>query len=105
MGRIIRCPQCTEVYRDLDAIEELRDNDGACVVCNHPIEVPDWDRVLASHEDDVYDDVEALDGDDDDEEGDWDGGDDEIEIDDDDHYDDDDDGFDIDDEDDDDDED
>lgn len=66
MGRIIRCPECGEVYRELEAVEELRDNDGICVVCNAPIEVADWDRVLSSYDDDDLDDVDALDDDDDD---------------------------------------
>lgn len=94
MGRTIRCPECGEVFRELEAIEELRDNDGACVVCNNPIEVADWDRVLASYEDDDYDDVDAIGDDDDDEDDDSGGG-----WDDDDAVDIDDDGFDDDDED------
>ena len=61
MGKIIRCPECSEVYRRLERLEDLRDNDGACMVCNAPIEVQDWDRILASHEDDDLDDVDDLD--------------------------------------------
>jgi hypothetical protein len=61
MGKVIRCPECGEVYRMLERLEDLRDNDGVCLVCNAPIEVADWDRVLASYEDDDLDDVEDLD--------------------------------------------
>ncbi len=86
MGRIVRCPECGEVYQDLESIENLRDNDGICVVCNAPIEIEDWDRVMASYEEEDLDDVDAMDVDEDD---DWRG---DVEIDDDfDHDDDDDD--------------
>ena len=66
MGKAIRCPECGESYRTLERLEDLRDNDGVCMVCNAPIEVPDWDRILATHEDeeddlDDVDDVEDLD--------------------------------------------
>jgi hypothetical protein len=62
MGKIVRCRECGKVYRELDELEDLRDNDSVCLVCNNTIEVADWDRVLASYEDE---DAEA-DGDDDD---------------------------------------
>ena len=52
MGKIIRCQECAKTYRDVDELEELRDNDSECLVCNAPIEVSDWDRVLASWEED-----------------------------------------------------
>jgi hypothetical protein len=52
MGKIVRCRECGKVYRELDELEDLRDNDSVCLVCNNTIEVPDWDRVLASYEDD-----------------------------------------------------
>ena len=67
MGKIIRCRACGKVYRDVEELDDLRDNDSACLVCNSTIEVADWDRVLASYEDDEGDD---LDGDEDD----WDDG-------------------------------
>ena len=76
MGRIIRCPECGEVYRELETVEELRDNDGICLVCNAPIEVSDWDRVLSSYDDEDLDDVDVVSDDDDDE---WTG---DVEIDD-----------------------
>lgn len=63
MGKIVRCRECGKVYRELDELEDLRDNDSVCLVCNNTIEVADWDRVLASYEDDE--------GDVDDEEDDW----------------------------------
>lgn len=63
MGKIVRCRECGKVYRDLDELEDLRDNDSVCLVCNSTIEVPDWDRILASYEDD--------DGDVDDDDDDW----------------------------------
>ena len=47
MGKVVRCPECSKVYRDPDELEELRDNDSICMVCNAPIEVSDWDRILA----------------------------------------------------------
>lgn len=90
MGRIIRCAECGEIYQELETIENLRENDGICLVCNAPIEVADWDRVLSSYEDEDFDDVDAIsEVDDDDEE--WRG---DVEIDDDDF--DDDDEFDLD---------
>ena len=63
MGKIVRCRECGKVYRELDELEDLRDNDSVCLVCNNTIEVADWDRVLASYEDDE--------GDVDDDEDDW----------------------------------
>jgi hypothetical protein len=66
MGKVIRCPECAKVYRGLDELEVLRDNDSICLVCNAPIEVPDWDRILASWEDE-----EDLDDIDDDLDDDW----------------------------------
>ena len=59
MGKIVRCRECGKVYRELDELEDLRDNDSVCLVCNNTIEVADWDRILASYEDedgDVEDD-------------------------------------------------
>ena len=68
MGKTVRCRECGKVYRELDELEDLRDNDSVCLVCNNTIEVADWDRILASYEDDEGD-VEAEDDDwDDDEE-------------------------------------
>ncbi len=64
MGKIVRCRECGKVYRELDELEDLRDNDSVCLVCNNTIEVADWDRVLASYEDE---EAEA-----DDDEDDWD---------------------------------
>lgn len=55
MGKIVRCRECGKVYRELDELEDLRDNDSVCLVCNNTIEVPDWDRILASYEDDEGD--------------------------------------------------
>jgi hypothetical protein len=79
MGKSVRCPECGEIYRTLERIEDLRDNDSICIVCNAPIEVADWDRVLASYEEDDFDDVDDLE----DVEGealdDWDDDDDDIE--------------------------
>ncbi|MFM1873746.1 MAG: hypothetical protein RL398_3168 [Planctomycetota bacterium] len=63
MGKIVRCRECGEVYRDIEALELLRDNDSVCTTCNSTIEVADWDRILASYEDDE--------GDVDDDEDDW----------------------------------
>ena len=56
MGKVVSCEECRKAYRNLEALEDLRDNDGICLVCNAPIEVEDWDRVLASYEDDDFDD-------------------------------------------------
>ncbi len=64
MGKSVHCKECSKVYRELDELEDLRDNDSVCLVCNNTIEVADWDRILASFEDE--------DGDVDDEEDDWD---------------------------------
>ena len=83
MGIAVVCDECGKSYRNLEALEDLRDNDGVCVVCNNPIEVEDWDQVLSSYEDDDFDDVpedddfeeeeeEEEDFDDDDEEEDFD---------------------------------
>lgn len=55
MGKVVRCPECGKVYRDPEELEELRDNDSICLVCNAPIEVSDWDRILASWEEDETD--------------------------------------------------
>lgn len=67
MGKTVHCRECGKVYRELDELEDLRDNDSVCLVCNNTIEVADWDRILASYEDDEGD-VEDLDDDWDDEE-------------------------------------
>jgi len=64
MGKILRCRDCGKVYRDVEELEDLRDNDSVCLVCNNTIEVGDWDRVLASYEDDDDDDVNEDDDDD-----------------------------------------
>ena len=56
MGKVVRCEECGKAYRNLETLEDLRDNDGICLVCNAPIEVEDWDRVLASYEDEDFDD-------------------------------------------------
>jgi hypothetical protein len=65
MGKTVRCQECGKVYRDLEELEDLRDNDSTCLGCNSTIEVADWDRILASYED------EEADLDDIDEEDDW----------------------------------
>src|SRR5690606_6664726 len=77
MGKVIRCEECGRIYRTLEDIEDLRDNDGICMSCNAVIEVSDWDRILASYEEeeDDLDDVDDDDLDDEDEEDeddDWD---------------------------------
>ncbi len=61
MGKIVRCPECRETYRALDRLEDLRDNDSVCLVCNSPIDVADWDRVLASYTEPDFDDVDDED--------------------------------------------
>ncbi|MEI6129517.1 MAG: hypothetical protein WCR59_05575, partial [Planctomycetota bacterium] len=63
MGKSVTCRECSKVYRELDELEDLRDNDSVCLTCNNTIEVADWDRILASFEDDEGD---AEEGDDDD---------------------------------------
>ena len=69
MGKPVRCRECGKVYRDVEELEDLRDNDSVCLVCNNTIEVADWDRILASYEDDEDDgDVDDDDWDDDDDE-------------------------------------
>jgi hypothetical protein len=55
MGKTVHCRECGKVYRELDELEDLRDNDSVCLVCNNTIEVADWDRILASYEDDEGD--------------------------------------------------
>ena len=68
MGKIVKCRECGKSYRDLEELEDLRDNDSVCLVCNSTVEVADWDRILASYEDDDDDDdVDDDDWDDDDE--------------------------------------
>lgn len=66
MGKVVRCPECAKVYRGPDELEVLRDNDSICLVCNAPIEVSDWDRILGS-----WEDQEDLDDIDDDIDNDW----------------------------------
>jgi hypothetical protein len=68
MGKIVRCRECGEVYRELDQLEDLRDNDSVCLKCNNTIEVADWDRVLASYEDEEDADEEDDDWDEEDDE-------------------------------------
>ena len=69
MGKVVRCAECRKVFDDIEELEDLRSNDSICLVCNAPIEVADWDRVLASYEDDEDlddlddDDIEGLDDD------------------------------------------
>src|SRR5262245_30741584 len=41
MGKTVRCRECGKVYRELDELEDLRDNDSVCLVCNNTIEVAD----------------------------------------------------------------
>jgi hypothetical protein len=74
MGKAVRCPECGDVYRTLERIEDLRDNDGVCLTCNSPIEVANWDRILESYEEEDMDDVDDLDDldEDDDDEDDFD---------------------------------
>jgi hypothetical protein len=62
MGKVVRCPECRKVFDDIEELEDLRSNDSICLVCNAPIEVADWDRVLASYEED--EDLDDLDDDD-----------------------------------------
>ena len=73
MGKVVNCLECAKVYRSLEELEDLRDNDAICLVCNAPVEVPDWDRILASYEEDE-DDLDDIEGDEDvedDSEEDW----------------------------------
>ena len=73
MGKVVNCLECAKVYRSLEELEDLRDNDAICLVCNAPVEVPDWDRILASYEKDE-DDLDDIEGDEDvedDSEEDW----------------------------------
>lgn len=63
MGKSVHCRECGKVYRELDELEDLRDNDSVCLVCNNTVEVADWDRILASFEDEDGD-VEEVDEDD-----------------------------------------
>ena len=77
MGKIVRCCDCGKIYRDVEELEDLRDNDSACLVCNSALEVADWDRVLASYEDDDGDGEREVDEDDDD----WDDEDDDLDED------------------------
>ena len=41
MGKIVKCRECGKSYRDLEELEDLRDNDSTCLVCNGTIEVAD----------------------------------------------------------------
>ncbi len=61
MGRAVRCPECGKVLDNREELEDLRDNDSVCLVCNAASEVADWDRVLASYdEDEDLDDVDEV---------------------------------------------
>lgn len=62
MGKVVRCAECRKVFDDVEELEDLRNNDSICLVCNAPIEVADWDRVLASYDED--EDLDDLDDDD-----------------------------------------
>ncbi len=64
MGKVVNCEECRKAYRNPESLEDLRDNDGICLVCNSPIEVEDWDRVLASYEDEDDDEAHEVDEDD-----------------------------------------
>ena len=65
MGKVVSCEECRKAYRNVESLEDLRDNDGVCLVCNNPIEVDDWDRVLASYEDEDFEEEDdELDEDD-----------------------------------------
>jgi len=73
MGKIVKCRECGKSYRDPEELEDLRDNDSTCLVCNGTIEVADWDRVLASYEEedgDTTDDDDDWDTDEDDDDDD-----------------------------------
>ena len=52
MSQTVRCPECSKVYRDLEALEDLSENDSICMACNAPIPVADWDQVLSSYNED-----------------------------------------------------
>jgi hypothetical protein len=73
MGKVVNCLECAKVYRNLEELEDLRDNDAVCMVCNAPIAVADWDRVLASYEEDEedLDDIEEDEDVENDSEEDW----------------------------------
>ena len=62
MGRAVRCSECGTVLDNREELEDLRDNDSICLVCNAPVEVADWDQVLASYDED--EDLDDLDEDD-----------------------------------------
>jgi hypothetical protein len=62
MGKVVRCAECRKVFDDIEELEDLRNNDSICLSCNAPIEVADWDRVLASYDED--EDLDDLDDDD-----------------------------------------
>jgi hypothetical protein len=64
MGKVVSCKECRKAYRNPESLEDLRDNDGICLVCNSPIEVEDWDRVLASYENEDDDEADEVDEDD-----------------------------------------
>jgi hypothetical protein len=64
MGKVVSCEECRKAYRNPESLEDLRDNDGICLVCNSPIEVEDWDRVLASYENEDDDEADEVDEDD-----------------------------------------
>lgn len=67
MGTIVRCSECAAVYRDLEELGDLRDNDSICLRCNGPIEIADWDWLLSTWEEDPdLDDVEEGQDEDDD---------------------------------------
>ncbi len=61
MGRAVNCVECGKVFNDLKKLEDLRENDSICLVCNTPIEVADWDLVLASYDDEDLDDLDETD--------------------------------------------
>ena len=78
MGTIVRCSECAAVYRDLEELGDLRDNDSICLRCNGPIEIADWDWLLSTWEEDPdLDDVEE--GQDEEDDDDW-GGDEEVSL-------------------------
>ena len=64
MGKVVSCEECRKAYRNPESLEDLRDNDGICLVCNSPIKVEDWDRVLASYEGEDDDEADEVDEDD-----------------------------------------
>ena len=50
MGISVTCAECGKLYDELQALEELRENESVCLRCGTPVAVESWDLLLVTWE-------------------------------------------------------